>query len=52
MASTKRTCTGAVKNAAVAITDVEDGQTMSVTGKVLGKSAVMSLGCDLFSVLV
>ena len=47
MAPKKRTSTGAVKSAFVAIKNVKDGQTVSIKGKVLSKSAVVSFGCKL-----
>ena len=44
MAPKKRTSTGAVKTAFVAVKNVKDGQTVSVKGKVLSKSAIVSFG--------
>ena len=48
MAPKKRTSTGAVKTAFVSVKNVKDGQTVSVKGKVLRKSAIVSFG-NIFS---
>ena len=50
MVAVKRRCTGAFKTAVVARMAVEHGQITNITGKVLSKSAVVCLGCQLFFV--
>ena len=47
MVAVKRSCTGAFKTAVVARMAVEHGQTTNITGKVLSKSAIVCLGCQL-----
>ena len=45
MVPKKRTSTGAVKSAFVAVKNVKDGQTVSVKGKVMRKSGILNFDC-------